>query len=182
MENRTRDLALVGLMVALLGVSAYIAFPIPFTPIMITAQTIIINLIGLVLSPKRGAFALITFFLLGAIGIPIFSGGKAGVGILFGPSGGYFLGFLIGVVVISYLRGSSISLKKYLFITIGVGLPIILTFGALWMSIYNKIGIIKTIEVAVLPFLIGDILKAILASIIALRINKLSFMTQTYFT
>lgn len=178
MGNKTRDLAFVGLMVALLGVSAYIAFQIPFTPIMITAQTIVINLIGLVLTPKKGALAIVIFILLGSIGIPVFSGGKAGIGVLFGPSGGYFLGFLLAVIVIAYLRKDSLSLKRYLILTIGLGLPIILCLGALWMSFYNDIGLIKTIEVAVLPFLIGDIIKGIFSSIIALRINKLSFMIR----
>jgi biotin transport system substrate-specific component len=176
MNNKSREISMIGLMVALLCVTAYISFPIPGTPIMITAQTIIINLIGLTLIPKKGAYAIITFFLLGAIGVPVFSGGRAGLGVLFGPSGGYFLGFLVAVIVMAYLRGKSISLKKYLFITICVGLPIILILGATWMSVYNGIGIIKTIEVAVLPFIIGDLIKAIVASIIALRINKLQFM------
>lgn len=178
MKNKSREISMVGLMVALLCASAYIAFPIPFTPIMITAQTIIINLIGLTLSPKNSAYAIIAFFLLGAIGVPVFSGGRAGLGVLFGPSGGYFLGFLIAAIVMAYLRGKSVNLKKYLFITICVGLPIILIWGATWMSVYNGIGIIKTIEVAVLPFIIGDLIKAVVASIIALRINKLQFMRQ----
>lgn len=172
-STNTRELTLIGLMVALLSVSAYISFPIPFTPIMITAQTIIINLIALTLAPKKGVLTVLVFFLLGSIGIPIFSGGRAGIGVLVGPSGGYFLGFVISVFIVSYLRGNKIDFKKYLFLTILVGTPIILICGAIWMSYYNGATIIETIKISIIPFIPGDIIKAIIASIIAVKLNKI---------
>ncbi len=90
-KNKVRDITAIGLMVALLCISSYIAFPIPFTPIMLTSQTIIINLIAITMNTKNGVLSIIVFYLIGAIGLPVFSGGRSGVGTLVGPSGGYFL-------------------------------------------------------------------------------------------
>lgn len=171
--NSIRDITMVGLMVAMLCVTAYISFPIPFTPILITAQTIVINLIGLILKPKKSVITILVFLLIGSIGIPVFSGGRAGIGTLVGPSGGYFLGFVISVFAISTLRGNKVDFKRYLFLTIVIGMPIIYFFAAMWMSYYNGATIIETIKISVLPFIVGDIIKGFIASIIAVRLNKI---------
>lgn len=163
---------MIGIMVAMLSITVYISFPIPFTPILITAQTIVINLIGLILKPKQSITAVLVFLLVGSIGIPVFSGGRAGVGTLVGPSGGYFVGFLISVFAMSYLRGNKIDFKRYLLVTIVIGMPIIYFFAAMWMSYYNGTTIIETIKIAVIPFIAGDIIKGFIASIIAVRLNK----------
>lgn len=173
-NNRNiRDITRIALMVAMLSITAYISFPIPFTPILITAQTVVINLIGLTLNPKKSVTTILVFLLIGTIGIPVFSGGRAGIGILVGPSGGYFLGFVIAVFAMSYLRGNKIDFKRYLFLTIVVGTPIIYFFAAMWMSYYNGSTIIDTIKIAILPFIVGDIIKGFIASIIAVRLNKI---------
>lgn len=178
MEDKVRitkvnEITKIGLMVALLCITAYISFPIPFTPILITAQTIVINLIALTLSPKASVTTVITFFLIGIIGIPVYSGGRAGISTLVGPSGGYFLGFLVSVFVVSYIRGKEISLKKYLLLTIVVATPIIYFFGALWMSYYSGGTFMETLTASVLPFIPGDIIKAVMASLVAVRLNKI---------
>lgn len=172
-NSSIRNITMVSLMVAMLSITAYISFPIPFTPILITAQTIVINLIGLTLRPKKSVTTILVFLLIGSIGIPVFSGGRAGIGTLVGPSGGYFLGFVVAVFLISYLRGSKINFRTYLFLTIGVGMTIIYFFAALWMSYYNGATIIETIKIAILPFIAGDIIKCFIASIIAVRLNKI---------
>lgn len=82
------------LCVALLCVSAFIVIPIPFTPIMITAQTLVVTLIALLLKPSQSAAAVGVYLLLGICGIPVFSGGTAGIGQLLGPTGGFLWGFL----------------------------------------------------------------------------------------
>ena len=111
-KNKVRDITAIGLMVALLCISSYIAFPLPFTPIMLTSQTIIINLIAITMNTKNGVLSIIVFYLIGAIGLPVFSGGRSGVGTLVGPSGGYFLGFLLTVLVITLIKGKNLNLKK----------------------------------------------------------------------
>lgn len=171
-RNKVGDITAIGLMVALLCVSSYISFPLPFTPIMITSQTIIINLIALTMSVKSGALSIIVFYFIGAIGLPVFSGGRSGIGTLVGPSGGYFLGFLITVIIISLIKGKNLNLKKSIILTVFVGMTIIYICGAAWMGYYNGLSFMENIKVSILPFIPGDIIKCVLASFIGVRLNK----------
>ncbi len=82
------DVALVGLFAALTAVGAYVAVPLPFSPVPVTLQTLFVYLSGLVLGGRRGALSQLVYLLLGASGIPVFAGGRGGVGVIFGPTGG----------------------------------------------------------------------------------------------
>ena len=101
----TRELTKTALCVALLCISSYISFPIPFTPIVITAQTLVVSLIGLILNPMESFLSTLIFMLLGCVGLPVFSGGTAGIGKLFGPTGGFIIGFLAAAPLISFTKG-----------------------------------------------------------------------------
>ncbi|MFW5647965.1 MAG: biotin transporter BioY [Candidatus Alkaliphilus sp. MAG34] len=166
-----REITKLSLCTALLCVSSYIVIPLPFTPIMITGQTMAINLVALILSPTHSAMCIVAFILLGASGLPVFAGGSSGLGALFGQTGGFILGFLFAAVTMSYLKGTKISFYRYLLITIFVGMPIIYLLGAAYMSYILNITYIEALQLGVIPFLAGDLIKAILASIIAVRIN-----------
>ena len=169
---KTKDLTKISLCVALLCISSYIIIPLPFSLASITAQTIVINLIGLIMLPKEAFITMFTFILLGACGLPVFSGGTGGIGRLFGPTGGYLLGYLIAAVVISLLKGKEVNIKRYLFITMIVGIPIIYLCGLTTMKIYMKGNLIQLLTASVFPFIPGDILKCILGSYIAVVLNK----------
>lgn len=159
--------------IAIICVSAYISFPLPFTPTMITAQTIAINLVALILTPKQSFLVVLLYIFLGAFGLPVFSGGTGGFGKLFGPTGGFIIGFLVIAPLISYLKGKNNSFKRYLFVTIFVGMIVLYAVGAVYMSIVQKISIIAALSVAVFPFIFGDILKCFLSSFIAVKLNKI---------
>ena len=91
-----KRLTLLAMMLALISVSSYIAIPLPFSDAKITAQTMIVNLIGLLIAPQDTILVMASWLLLGLCGVPVFSGGSAGPGKLLGPSGGYYIGFLRG--------------------------------------------------------------------------------------
>lgn len=169
---KTKDLTKISLCVALLCISSYIVIPLPFSLASITAQTIIINLIGLIMLPKEAFITIFIFILLGACGLPVFSGGTGGIGRLFGPTGGYLLGYLTAAVVISILKGKEVNIKRYLFVTMVVGIPIIYLCGLTTMKIYMKGNLIQLLTASVFPFIPGDILKCILGSYIAVVLNK----------
>ncbi len=169
---KTKDLTKISLCVALLCISSYIVIPLPFSLASITAQTIIINLIGLIMLPKEAFITMFIFILLGACGLPVFSGGTGGIGRLFGPTGGYLLGYLTAAVVISILKGKEVNIKRYLFVTMVVGIPIIYLCGLTTMKIYMKGNLIQLLTASVFPFIPGDILKCILGSYIAIVLNK----------
>ena len=91
----TLELTKMGLLTALICVSAYIVIPLPFSPASLTAQTLVVNLIALLLPPRQAAFTIIVYIFLGLTGLPVFSGGVGGPGKLFGPTGGYIMACLL---------------------------------------------------------------------------------------
>ncbi|MEG0614918.1 MAG: biotin transporter BioY [Oscillospiraceae bacterium] len=157
---------------ALLCVSAFISFPLPFTPIVITAQTIILNLIALILTPKQSLIVVGVYILLGICGLPVFAGGTAGFGRLFGPTGGFIIGFLAVAPLISLLKGKNNSFFRYLLVTVCVGMPVLYAFGTVVMCIVTKNTIGGALMAAVVPFILGDVLKCLLAAYLAKILNK----------
>ena len=166
------DITTVSLLTALLSISSYIAFLLPFTTIMFTAQTIVINIIAMILKPKHSALAMVIYMALGIVGIPVFAGGNAGIGYLFSARGGFYFGFLVAVVVMSLVKGDKLSYLRYVIVMILVGMPIIYLFGTVQMSYVSKMNFFHTLELAAFPFIPWDVAKCFLAAFIAVRVNK----------
>ena len=93
--QRTRSVAFVGLTIAIIAVSAWVVVPIG--PIPFTLQMFAITFAIVVLSPKEAIAAITGYLLLGAVGVPVFSGMRGGIGVLAGPTGGFLWGYLFGV-------------------------------------------------------------------------------------
>lgn len=168
-----KDLTKIGLCAALLCCSVLISVPIPFTPILITGQTVALNLIALVLKPKHSLICVSIYIFLGAVGLPVFSGAAAGFSVLLGPTGGFVFGFLIAAPVISRFKGDSPMFARYLAVTIFIGMPIIYLFGAGWYAAVADVNILTALRFCAVPFIPGDISKAVIASIIAVRVNAI---------
>ena len=174
--SSTRALTTSAVCVALLAVSAYISFPLPFTPAMVTALTIMVNLVGFLKTPKQAAVILGIYLLLGMVGVPVFVGGTSGMAKIFGPTGGFNLGFLAAVVAMSAIRGGrKWSVCKLVALGVLVGMPIIYAGGCISMYLVAKVGLWKTLVMAVFPFLIGDVLKVVLAAFLASRLQRYVF-------
>lgn len=90
-----QDLTKMSICVALLCISSYIYIPLPFTPAGVTAQTIMINLIALILTPRQAFSTVGVYIMIGLIGIPVFGGGTSGIGKLLSPTGGFYFGFCL---------------------------------------------------------------------------------------
>lgn len=170
---KTRELTKMSICITLICISAYISLPLPFTPTMVTAQTIIINLIALILTPKQSFIVVLVYILLGTFGLPVFSGGGSGLGKIFGPTGGFILGFLIIAPVMSCLKGKVNDFKRYLAITILVGMPVLYTFGSIFMCIMIKTSIMSALMLSVFPFILGDIFKCFVGSYLAVKLNNI---------
>lgn len=172
MKIKTSDLCKMALCTAFMCVSAYIAVPLPFTPILITAQTLAVNMTALVLKPKQAVFVQIIYTLLGIIGLPVFSGGTGGLGRLLGPSGGYLIGYILAMFFISLAVRNSDSIRRYIAASVCIGIPIIYICGTIGMLIYAKDGFWAVVTASVLPFIPLDIVKCVLASYAARLVKK----------
>jgi biotin transport system substrate-specific component len=145
----------------LLAVSAQ--FKIPLYPVPVTGQTLVVLLIGITYGPRLGGITMAVYLFEGAIGLPVFAGGTAGMAVLFGPTGGYLFGFLLAAVAMGYLaeRGMGRSVVST-GIAMVVGNVVIYLCGASWLA--GFIGFGKVMAAGVLPFLYGDALKLAVAA------------------
>lgn len=169
---KIKDLTKMSLCVAILCLTSYLVIPLPFSPIVIGLQTVMVNVIGLILKPKEAGITVLVYLLMGLIGLPVFSAGTSGPGKLFGPTGGFYFGFLVAVILISCLKGKKISFARYCIVTIAVGIPIQHTFAILFMCIHNGWNLEAAFLTVSLPFLIGDVVKCFMASTIAVALNR----------
>ncbi|MBR4027034.1 MAG: biotin transporter BioY [Lachnospiraceae bacterium] len=163
----------IALCTAILCISSYLVIPLPFTPIVISIQTVMVNLIGLILKPKSAVLTILMYLCMGIIGLPVFSGGSAGIGKLIGPTGGFYFGFFFAVIIISLLKGKKPNKIRYAIVTICLGIPMQHFFAILFMCLYNGFQVKTALFTVSVPFLFGDILKCILASVIAVKLNKI---------
>ena len=163
----TMELTKMALLTALICVSAYIVIPLPFTPASLTAQTLVVNLIALLLTPRQAAFTMVVYILLGLTGLPVFSGAMGGPGKLFGPTGGYIMSWIPAVILMSWLKGKHYSFKRYCLVTILVGMPVIYLVGSAYMKFITGMDWAATFTAAVIPFIPLDIFKCFAAALIA---------------
>jgi biotin transport system substrate-specific component len=165
-----RDLTYCSLFAALISIMGYVTIPLPAVPI--TGQTLAIMMTGSILSPYLAGISVLIFLLLGAIGIPVFSNGSAGFGVLAGPTGGYLVGFLIGVIIISLISKNKNSLFTLGFANIIGGILVIYGIGVPWLNFVSGIGIERAFMVGAVTFLPGDIIKVFIATPLAWKINR----------
>ena len=172
------DLVRISLFAALIAVLGLIPkFDLPFTAgVPITAQTLGVMLAGLVLGGRKGALAVLLFLFVVALGAPVLSGGRGGLGVFFGPTVGFLLGWVVGALVcgVAYRifkewMPSKVFLSALLACLIG-GVLAIYAVGIPGLSVVAKMEASKA-ALATLAFLPGDILKSVIA---AWLVTKLS--------
>lgn len=169
--NNTQRLTKMALLTALLCISAYISFPLPFTPAMVTALTLVATLIGLMLSPKDTFIVLIVYVLLGAVGLPVYVGGTAGLGKLLGPTGGFIFSWPIAYTVLSIFKGSERNFWQYAWRSILITIPIVYAFGIAGFMLVGNFTFEKAVWGAAIPFIPGDIIKCIVAAWLASKVK-----------
>lgn len=174
--RRDRDkiytLTKIALCVSLLSVVSWFILPVPMSPVVLSFQTVAVGLTALILSPGQSAWAMVLYLSMGALGLPVFSGGTAGLGKLFGPTGGFYFGFLLSAVVVSALKGKDTGFLRYTAVLTLVGIPLQHICAVLVMCIHNS-GDIRSAFLSVsAPFILGDIIKAIVTAYLGVRINK----------
>ncbi|WP_417144487.1 biotin transporter BioY [Phascolarctobacterium succinatutens] len=171
--NKTAEMTKMALMVAMNCVSAYIIIPLPFSLSPLALQTMIVNLTGYVLNAKQAFMTMLVYLLVGLAGVPVFTGGSAGPGKLFGPTGGYIIGFLVTAVFLAYFKGEKYNFKRYALLGCVIGIPLIYVFGVVQLKLITGMGWDKAIMTGALPFIPLDIVKCLAAAVIAGPINRI---------
>jgi biotin transport system substrate-specific component len=138
---------------------------IPLQPVPITGQTFGVLLVGSLLGSRRGAASMFTYFGAGAIGLPVFAGGAAGLARLTGPTAGYLVGFVAAATLVGFLsqRGWDRQVATTA-VAMALGTLMIYAFGVIWLSRF--VGWRMVLAAGVFPFLVGDGLKLGLAALV----------------
>ena len=171
---KTVDMAYIALFAVVLTICSWITIPgiVPYT-----MQTFGVFLAVGVLGGRRGTLAVLIYLLLGAIGLPVFSGFAGGIGYLLGETGGYIMGFLFAALTMWGLE-CLIGRKKWgLLLSFALGLVVCYAFGTLWfMRVYygpnNSVGLWTTLTWCVFPYVFPDLIKIGAAWMVGRRLSK----------
>lgn len=166
----TRQLTLVGVMAAVTCILGPLSLPIGVIPISLT--NLVIYFAVYVLGRKRATLSYIVYLFIGLIGLPVFSGFSGGFTKLFGPTGGYLIGFIF-MAFISGIFIDKFSSKIYMcFLGMILGTIVTYVFGTAWLAYQANLTFNAALAVGVIPFIPGDIVKMIIASLIGPQIRK----------
>lgn len=171
-QSKIKNMLEISLFSALIAISSMLSIPFP---IPMTLQTFAIFLALMTLGGKNGLIAICVYISLGLVGLPIFAGFGSGIGYLLGASGGFIIGFpLAAALYLISERAFGVSRRKKLVYSL-LSLAIIYAVGSLWFSfVYsNGTGFLAAITVTVLPYVIPDIIKILLALFISERLKRI---------
>ena len=162
----------VALMAAVTAVAAQIAIPLPFSLVPFTLQVPAVVLSGLLLGPRYGALAQAIYVLVGAVGVPVFANFKGGLGIIFGPTGGYLVSYPLAAAVAGLAAYAAAHSPRRRALTVSslwgvAALAVIYAIGAGWLSVVTDLPLAVAVVQGVLPFVVFDLVKVVLAALVA---------------
>ena len=173
-SGKAIDITLIALFAALMAICSWISIPltVPFT-----LQTFAVFVTLEIIGGKRGTLSILVFLLLGAIGVPVFAGFSSGPGVIAGPTGGYIVGFLLTALIIGLImklaKGKS-EITKIVITVVSMILGDIggIAIGTVWFMVVMKMNLSASLTQCVVPYIVPDLAKIIVATIIVNRLKK----------
>jgi biotin transport system substrate-specific component len=169
-------ITLTALFGALTAAGTFISIPLPFSPVPIVLQNLFALLAGLVLGPALGGAAVGLYLVAGAIGAPVFAGATGGIARLIGPTGGFLFGYLLAALCAGFIAGSPRPETKTplwrIIIAAFAGLLVVYVPGVIRLKFALGSGWGGALAAGFIPFIIGDIIKGIIACAIAPRLRR----------
>lgn len=184
----TYKMAAAGLMAALTCILGPMSLAIPVSPVPISLTNLVIYLSVYILGWKLGCISYLVYLLLGLAGLPVFSGFSGGAGKLFGPTGGYLIGFIFmaGICGLFFEKfHCENKCYRYLLNCVGMvlGTLVAYLFGTVWLAVQAGLDFRAALGAGVIPFIPGDLTKIviilIIGPIIRKRLNKAGFQFYT---
>jgi biotin transport system substrate-specific component len=169
--EKLRKVVLASLMAALTAVGAYIHVPIGPVPIVLSTFFVILS--GLLLGSHWGPTSMGLYLLVGAIGMPVFAGGKGGLAHFLGPTGGYLFGYVLASWITGFISERSPGLLILDILAVLLGSLVIYGLGIPWLKLVTQMSWTKTLTAGMVPFLIGDAVKASVAIILARSVRPI---------
>jgi len=150
--SRRRVVAVAGVLAftAATAAAAHVRIPLPFSPVPVTMQTLVVLLAGATLGARGGAISQALYLALGAAGLPVFAAAPV--------TNGYLVGFVIAALIVGAVAGRT-SKALWVGLAMAAGSLIILVLGASWLALICGMSARQAVAVGLLPYLIGDALK-----------------------
>jgi len=169
-NNKLQQMTMIALFTAIISILAQITIPLPLIPI--TGQTLAIGLAATILGSRHGTIAALLYMIIGAAGVPVFSQMQAGLGVIFGPTGGFIIGFIPTVFFIGiYLEKTKHTVTNAIIANI-IGMFITLSFGTVWLKFIAELSWQGAFISGFAPFLIVGVIKAFLAGWIGIIVRQ----------
>lgn len=166
-----RDMTATALMAAVLCVVAPFSLPVGVIPLSLASLVVLLS--PALLGTKRGVTAILLYILIGAIGLPVFSGFRGGIGVLAGPTGGFIVGYLFCGLIVGLCcdrwRGKWLAYPLAMI----AGTAALYVFGTAWLVVSSGTSLSAAVALCVTPFLLGDAVKITAATLIAYPLRKI---------
>jgi biotin transport system substrate-specific component len=172
-SRRLRMQMMAALFAGITAACAQIAFPVPFSPVPFTGQTLAVALAATILGARYGALSMLIYTLMGAVGMRVFAEFSGGLHVLVGPTGGFIFGFILG----AYVTGKMIELHRnpgflWAVFANAVGLVIIFAAGTAQLKFVADLGWREAALAGVVPFIPTGVLKVVLASAVGIVVRR----------
>lgn len=176
-KSKVLDIVYIAMFTAIIAVCAQITIPLGIV-VPFTLQTLGVFVAAAMLGWKRGTISVLVYILLGLVGVPVFAGFSGGVSALFGPTGGYIVGFIFTALAVGIMTDKLGRKLWVLAVSMVLGLLLCYVFGTAWFIVlYNMQGnamdLLTALSYCVFPFLIADGAKIIVATVLVNRIDKI---------
>ncbi|MGM9630779.1 biotin transporter BioY [Butyricicoccus sp.] len=169
-KTNVREMALIAVMAAVTCVLGPLSVPIGVVPISFTNLAVYLAIY--VLGCKRGTVSYIVYLLIGLVGVPVFSGFTGGVGKLFGPTGGYLIGFIFMALICGWFIDKFECKLVPSFAGMVLGTIVCYIFGTVWLAYQAGMSFYAALAAGVLPFIVGDLAKMVVAAIIGPQVRR----------
>lgn len=173
-KSKTFDMVYIAVFAVLMAICSWISVP---TTVPFTLQTFAVFLAVGVLGGKRGSMAVLIYILLGAVGVPVFAGFQGGIGVILGNTGGYIIGFIFSALIMWGMEKLLGKKTWVLAVSMVLGLIVCYAIGTVWfMVVYARnagaVGLGTVLGWCVIPFIIPDLIKIVLALALSKRLAK----------
>lgn len=145
---------------------------IPIGPVPISVMTLLIYLSVYILGMKMGTISCVIYLMLGFVGLPVFAGYTGGAGKLLGPTGGYLVGYIFLTLLSGFLMEKMAYRRIWCLLATIAGTAVLYVFGTAWFVVLMDCSIGYALSMCVVPFLIGDLAKIVLAELVGQEVRR----------
>ncbi|MDH6363789.1 biotin transport system substrate-specific component [Enterococcus sp. PF1-24] len=170
MKLTSKQMVLIAEFAAIIAVLSQITIPLALIPL--TLQTFAVGFVATISDKKSSTYAVLIYLLLGLIGLPVFANFRSGMAVLFGPTGGFLIGFIFNAFITSWLMSKKTVSYGWAILANISGAFFTLLFGTIWLQFGNGMTFADALAAGFIPFIIPGIIKAVAAACLGVVVLK----------